>query len=221
MAQQLAFVSWKCSKCPFKLGLATNGWRPWQRNSLISITKRKLYINIFIHNVFILDAFNKKTKVYKGIHSIFYSIVRCLRECFYMKRNWNEHESFKLTCRNKWPTSHLTMADYWDLSLSDPLILEHVYLFWLFFFKFGYLRQWRGCDSALVGTWGSKHQPHSHIHVTSFRFKTKSFSFIPWLSKTLVKRLLEQHCNLFKRWQTLCLHSVKGHLKTALPCLSW
>lgn len=39
----------------------------------------------------------------------------------------------------------------------------------------------------------------SHILVTSFGRKTKSFSFIPWLSKTLVKRLLEQHCNLFKR----------------------
>ena len=45
------------------------------------------------------------------------------------------------------------------------------------------------------------HQPHSlsHSNVTSFCCKTKSFSFIPWLSKTLVKRLLEQHCNLFKR----------------------
>lgn len=140
-----------------------------------------------------------------------------------MRRNWNEHELFKFMCRDR-PT-YASPCKGWFLNfiIKLPLDFQLFLLDLTFSLKVGYLRQQSKDDAALVGTWGSEHQPHSlsHSYVTSFWCKTKLLFFIPWLSKTLVKRLLEQHCNLFKRWQTLCLHRVKGHLTTALPCLSW
>lgn len=109
---------------------------------------------------------------------------------------------------------------------SQWLIIEFnhfISLTLIYFFSEGWVfKTWENMMLHLLAL-EDLHISHilSHILVTSFRCKTTSFSFISWLSKTLFKRLLEQHWNLFKRWQTLCLHRVKGHLTTALPCLSW
>lgn len=88
-------------ECPFLLKLATNGWRQWQRNALTEISKSSVvYINIFLNNVLIFNAFITKLGFIKlkMYSQYFFSICKCLR-CFYMMRNWKEHGLFRFMCR--------------------------------------------------------------------------------------------------------------------------